>query len=80
MVAKLKHELYNDYDFCDVTECRSVEGYKILAGTLLRYISALKEGAKISDKSVVSTFVTEQQLFYFEHRGIMPNMEALCPS
>ena len=66
--------------FCDVTECSSVKRHKYLAGTLLRHISALNEGAKVSDKSVVCTFVTEYQMFYFEHRGLMPNIEALCPT
>jgi len=54
MAAKLDHELYKDTTFCDVTECSSVEGHKYLAGTLLRHISALKEGAKFSDKSVMT--------------------------
>lgn len=50
----------------------SVDGYKYVAGALLRLLSALKEGAKFSDGSVVSNIVTEEQIFYTKHRGIMP--------
>jgi len=63
--------------FWDVTECSSVEGHKYLAGTPLRHVSALKEGTEVSDKSVASIFVAEEQMFYFKHRGIMPLINCL---
>jgi hypothetical protein len=39
---------------------------------LLRHFPTVKKAVKVSDESVVSIFIIEERMFYFEHRDTTP--------